>query len=54
MVGLQRSVPVLRAAPALGWNTLTIGTPPLNYHYRETNIPPLVLMRQVMRKLSRH
>lgn len=25
MVGLQRSVPVLRAAPALGWNTLTIG-----------------------------
>ncbi len=30
MVGLQRSVPVLRAAPALGWNTpLTIGTGPL-------------------------
>lgn len=29
MVGLQRSVPVLRAAPALGWNTP---------HYRDT--PP--------------
>ncbi len=34
MVGLQRSVPVLRAAPALGWNTPHYRDTPLNYHYR--------------------
>lgn len=39
MVGLQRSVPVLRAAPALGWNTPPhYRDTPLNYHYRGTNL----------------
>lgn len=45
MVGLQRSVPVLRAAPALGWNTPHYRDTPLNYHYRGPTLP-LLLMRQ--------
>lgn len=47
MVGLQRSVPVLRAAPALGWNTPPhYRDTPLNYHYRGGPTLPLLLMRQ--------